>query len=299
MRWPLLAAILAVTLAAGCSDSPTAPTVVPAPIPGPAPGTNPGPAANRPPQITRITCDPCTVPPRGTSHLVAVAVDPDGDPLTYIWEEVETGTMLPETSPELAWTAPAEPGERRLAVTVTDGRGGSHRREVALMVPAPALGSTPPGVNPNDWLAMVGPTRTSPGGLVVANPIGLSSAATDAVRRAEAEAAGLNPGLAGGPTVVVTVRLAREDELTSDRLVDCPVGGPGIGCQYRDEIIFASEGAILTVRHEGIVHEFLHKYGFHHGGDGVMLPRSTPISAQDRLICEAASYLPSGTPIVR
>ncbi len=94
-----LAAALA--LAAGCgSDNPTAPR-------------------NRAPRVERIVTTPSSVVRGGEARVVALAGDPDGDPITVRWTATG-GTFSDTTATSTTWTAPDTAGLYVLSVTVRD-----------------------------------------------------------------------------------------------------------------------------------------------------------------------------------
>ena len=67
---------------------------------------------------------PDTLAPEATViFMTATASDPNGDPLTYSWEQVygTPVTLTGATSPTAAFTPPQEGGEFRFRVTVSDG----------------------------------------------------------------------------------------------------------------------------------------------------------------------------------
>jgi hypothetical protein len=66
-------------------------------------------------------------------QLTSNAVDPDGDPVTYVWKA--TGGSLPNTATTSAtWTAPSTPGLHTAYLSAYDGRGGYSTRALKLRV---------------------------------------------------------------------------------------------------------------------------------------------------------------------
>jgi hypothetical protein len=69
--------------------------------------------------IQQILVNPSAVVLGGDTRVVAVAVDPDGDPLTLRWEAAQ-GTFADPADAGTQWTAPAAAGTYTLRVTVSD-----------------------------------------------------------------------------------------------------------------------------------------------------------------------------------
>ena len=120
------------------------------------PGLTPS-SINRPPIIQLIDA-PAQVSLGGSSRIVAVADDPDGDDLGYTWTVVDGGGEFDPTKPgrtSTIYNAPSQPGEKLLQLEVSDGRGGADTRPfriVVLEAPAPKPTNTPlkpPTVTPS------------------------------------------------------------------------------------------------------------------------------------------------------
>ena len=87
--------------------------------------------ADHPPAIAGLEA-PEMVVPSGTSQIVCVASDRDGDALSYNWSA--SGGSVSGTGAAVNWTAPELPGSYNVTVTVTDGRGEEVTKQVAIEV---------------------------------------------------------------------------------------------------------------------------------------------------------------------
>lgn len=88
--------------------------------------------ANRPPQIESLTADALWTRPSGSLQVQCNASDPDGHDLHYEW--TATGGDIDDTGTEVTWTAPEDPGQFSITVTVTDGHGGSDTETLSVKV---------------------------------------------------------------------------------------------------------------------------------------------------------------------
>jgi hypothetical protein len=278
-----------------CGDgSPTAPTVTPGGGILPPAGSG---ASNRPPTVSRVTCSPCTVSPGRTSSIRVTASDPDGDPMTYLWD-VGFGDVSPDNQRAVTLTVSEDTsaGTRLVKVTVSDNRGGVTTEELSITV-SPL--QRPAGVNLQDWIDIAGggsasARRSAPNGVVRFDTSAFGPSASAMMKAVEAQAIALNPGITTG-IEMVSVRVARPDERLAGGNMKC-AGTSTRACSSSGEIVFASE---LWVEDELVfLHEALHQWGYSHGGDGVMGSTLLPVSTQDRLIFEAASYIPNGAAIL-
>jgi outer membrane protein OmpA-like peptidoglycan-associated protein len=95
------------------------------------------PPPNRPPTV-HARCEPCTVEIGRVATVSADAADPDGDSLTYLWN-APAGTLANRAGPQTPWTAPMQEGPVPIAITITDGRGGTATDAVTLQVVRPAV----------------------------------------------------------------------------------------------------------------------------------------------------------------
>jgi hypothetical protein len=105
--------------------------------------------SNNPPVITSLTANPATVSPGDDSTITCIATDADSDQLTYTW--TGTGGAITGNGSSVILTAPATPGSCSINVVVSDGRGGTDTRGVAVTVATAittgsiSIASTPAG----------------------------------------------------------------------------------------------------------------------------------------------------------
>jgi hypothetical protein len=73
--------------------------------------------------------------PGAAVPLSVVAGDPDGDPLTFAWDDGGCGgTFAPQGASTTTWTAPGVVTACTLRVSVSDGRGGTNRSTLVVNV---------------------------------------------------------------------------------------------------------------------------------------------------------------------
>lgn len=77
--------------------------------------------ANQPPAISSLSVDEKSVTPSGSSQVVCIASDPDGDNLGYTWSA--NGGNISGDGPVVNWAAPDTAGAYTITAIVTDGRG--------------------------------------------------------------------------------------------------------------------------------------------------------------------------------
>ena len=78
-------------------------------------------------------------------HSSSASFDPDGDALTFLWEQLEGPTVLMTNAaePQTTYLAPEEIGSIvTFRLTVSDGRGGSDTAIVTYTVVAEAISPT-------------------------------------------------------------------------------------------------------------------------------------------------------------
>lgn len=88
---------------------------------------------NNHPVISELEAESARVALSGVCEIGCVAVDADGDDLTYTWS-ADGGTFSGE-GPAITWLAPSVPGAYNITVTVTDGKGGEATAQLAIEVP--------------------------------------------------------------------------------------------------------------------------------------------------------------------
>ena len=108
-----------------------------APPPPPPQPPAPAPAPNRPPTV-RARCEPCTLEIGRVATVSADASDPDGDSLTFSWNAA-SGSLASRTDRRSPWTAPMQEGPVPVAVTVSDGKGGTATDAVTMQVIRPVV----------------------------------------------------------------------------------------------------------------------------------------------------------------
>ena len=109
-------------------------------------------STNTPPTLTGPTASVGQVSPGGAITLTLAATDPDGDTLSYAWAQTPAspaGTFSSTTAASPTWTAPAVTGTQdfTLAVTVTDGKGGSKQGSINVTVAEDGQANRPPSVD--------------------------------------------------------------------------------------------------------------------------------------------------------
>jgi hypothetical protein len=87
---------------------------------------------NRSPTIDILTADLPIVATGDTATVTCLAVDADGDSLSYAWS-APSGTLI-GSGAAVRWQAPAGDGPHEIRVAVTDGNGGTARDTVSVDV---------------------------------------------------------------------------------------------------------------------------------------------------------------------
>jgi hypothetical protein len=87
---------------------------------------------DRPPVIHSLKATPRKLDLGTASSMSCIAIDPDGDTLTYHWAAVSG--VLSGSGPVSSWQAPHTAGNYTIRCTVDDGRGGSAVDSIAVEV---------------------------------------------------------------------------------------------------------------------------------------------------------------------
>jgi hypothetical protein len=95
------------------------------------------------------------VGPGPAIHLTATATDPNGLPLTYVWQTTD-GTLLNVNGASADWLAPAGPGLHFAYVLVSDGAGGYAEQRIVLNTDT--IGTPPLAAAPVTFAAPPGPS---------------------------------------------------------------------------------------------------------------------------------------------
>ncbi len=88
---------------------------------------------NNPPVIASVVAASPSVPPGGTTAVTCTATDADGDTLTYTWSAPNGGAITGSGS-SVTWQAPAAEDTYTVAVTVSDGQGGTDSGSTNIVV---------------------------------------------------------------------------------------------------------------------------------------------------------------------
>jgi len=77
---------------------------------------------NNPPTIQSTTASPATIKNGETTQLTCVAIDPDGEPLTYSWSSSNGEFPSGTNGSSVVWEASDEFGIFKISVIVNDGK---------------------------------------------------------------------------------------------------------------------------------------------------------------------------------
>lgn len=88
---------------------------------------------NEAPVIINVISNPLQVAAGSTAEITCEANDANGDNLTYRW--TATGGTISGSSSVITWTAPEKPGSFMVTATVSDGHGGTVKKDAIITVP--------------------------------------------------------------------------------------------------------------------------------------------------------------------
>ena len=88
--------------------------------------------ANQNPTITSLVANPSVTGLGGNAIVACVATDPDGDVVKYTWQADEGS--ISGVGNQITWFAPNRAGAYNIIVTVSDGKGGETKGNVAVTV---------------------------------------------------------------------------------------------------------------------------------------------------------------------
>ena len=102
-------------------------------------GSEPGNGGNHEPVIQNISVNPEIIEIGQEATITVNAMDPDGDPLIYVWA-VSNGKIVggPSQQSTVIYEAPDIPGDIILKVIARDGQGGEteQRRSISIVMPS-------------------------------------------------------------------------------------------------------------------------------------------------------------------
>jgi hypothetical protein len=126
-RGSLVAVVAVLAVAAILGSACAAPAPPPTPPPAPEP--------NQSPVISKVTASPAEIISGTNTTILAIAADPDDDPISFTWSASE-GTVT-GTGKQVTWTAPNKTGSFNIGLTVKDNRGGQATGSVTVNVIGP------------------------------------------------------------------------------------------------------------------------------------------------------------------
>ena len=88
--------------------------------------------ANQSPQVTSLNAKPPLIGLGGASTISCVAIDPDGDVISYTWKADEGNVT--GVGPTVTWYAPNKEGNFNVIVKVSDNKGGETQGNVVITV---------------------------------------------------------------------------------------------------------------------------------------------------------------------
>jgi hypothetical protein len=116
-------------------------------------------APNQYPEILSLTVASDRIEPFSLCDVVCEAIDPDGDVLTYEWS-ASAGDMFGEGA-EVEWGSPVSEGLFKIALTVSDGRGGIAEYSIPVRVQANIAPVLSELSLDTEWVVASGSTRVA------------------------------------------------------------------------------------------------------------------------------------------
>jgi len=89
-------------------------------------------SVNHSPKVSSINADTVLVYPKGQAELECIALDPEGDAMTFTWSCTE-GTFI-GSGPIVTWRAPNAYGDFHIMVVVEDSKGNSSKATITIGV---------------------------------------------------------------------------------------------------------------------------------------------------------------------
>lgn len=89
-------------------------------------------SVNQPPKISSLKADTTVVYPTGSTELQCIALDPDGDTMTFKWSC--TDGDFSGTGPIVTWKAPNAYGNFHIMVIAEDSKGKSSEATITIGV---------------------------------------------------------------------------------------------------------------------------------------------------------------------
>gem|GEM_PF-3304769 len=176
--------------------------------------------ANRAPVVANITTNPASVLRAQQVNIMALASDPDGDPLTFSYRV--SGGTIHGSGANVTWVAPSAVGTYSITVTVDDGQGGvaEHTVEVPVINSAPSVSAvavSPASVSRGQSTA-VAVTASDPDG----DPLTFSySVSGGTIQGSGANVTWVAPNAVG--TYSITVTVADGQGGTAERIAEASV----------------------------------------------------------------------------